>query len=303
MKQRQVKHMGMIYHIHKSTLLHPTMLGELRMYQLGRGYCESGSVVEEHFHGDFFELTVVTDGKGEVYADGAAVKVKRGDIYLSMPFETHKIVSDGAHPLKYDFFAFNMENIGLKAEFELLRGRPKDFGGRVFSSSGVTSAISEAVAEMNGGELYSGELLVHLLNRIPIYLIRAFSSPPERHTADPQTHAQVLCCRMMNYIDTNITSVKSLEELSEVFGYSYKYLSTLFKKTTSGTLSDYFKAKKLDLAAKSVTDGKLKYGEIAERLGYSSVYSFSKAFKERFGVSPRTYAASPEKRNPLKPYF
>jgi len=268
------------------------MLGELRMYQLGRAYCESNSVVEEHFHGDFFELTVVTDGEGTVFANDSPTAVKRGDIYLSMPFEVHKIVSGEAHPLKYDFFAFNTENPGLRAEFELLRNRMISSGERTFSNTGITSAISEAVAEMNGGELYSGELLVHLLNRIPIYLIRAFSSTPERHTADPQTHAQVLCCRMMNYIDTNITTVKSLEELSAVFGYSYKYLSTLFKKTTSGTLSDYFKAKKLDLAAKSVTDGKLKFGEIAEMLGYSSVYSFSKAFKEKFGVSPRAYAAS-----------
>lgn len=289
--------MGMIYHIHKSTILHPIMLGELRMYQLGRGYCEGGSVVEEHFHGDFFELTVVTDGEGEVYAAGRPTDVRRGDIYLSTPFEFHKIVSDEVHPLKYDFFAFNTENPGLKAEFDLLRERMTSDGSRVFSSSGVTSAISEAVAEMSGDGLYSGELLAHLLNRIPIYLIRAFSSTPERHTADPHTHSQVLCCRMMNYIDTNVTEIKSLEELSEVFGYSYKYLSTLFKKTTSGTLSDYFKAKKLDLAAKSVADGKLKFGEIAEMLGYSSVYSFSKAFSEHFGMSPRAYALAQRKEH------
>ena len=29
--------------------------------------------------------------------------------------------------------------------------------------------------------------------------------------------------------------------------------------------------------------------QIAERLGYSSLYAFSRAFKEKFGVSPKQY--------------
>ena len=30
--------------------------------------------------------------------------------------------------------------------------------------------------------------------------------------------------------------------------------------------------------------------EIAERLGYSSLYAFSRTFKEAFGTSPKQYA-------------
>ncbi len=284
--------MGMIYHIHKSPILHPMMLGELRMHQLGRGYCDGGSVIEEHFHGDFFELTLVLDGAGSVCSGGTESRVKKGDIYLSMPFESHMITSDELQPLKYDFFAFNTENESLKAELKLLSEYRRDSRSRIFSSKELSSVISAAVGEINSGALYSGELLEHLLSQVPIYVIRAFSAESTHGYAAPETHAQVLCCRMMNYIDTNVTAIEKLDKLSEIFGYSYKYLSTLFRRTTSVTLSDYLKSKKLDLAAKSVTDGKLKFGEIAEMLGYSSVYSFSKAFKDNFGMSPRAYAAS-----------
>lgn len=289
--------MGMIYHIHKSTILHPTALGELRMYQLGRAYCESDSVIDDHFHGDFFELTLVSDGAGTVFAENVPSEVKKGDIYLSMPYESHKIVSDSRSPLKYDFFAFNTDNTSLKAELELLREYRNDPKDRIFTSTELASVISFAVAEMNGDALYSGELLLHLLNQVPIYLIRAFSSRSHHGSDAPHTKAQVLCCRMMNYIDTNICTIKSLDVLSEVFGYSYKYLSSLFRHTTSMTLADYYKGKKLDLAAKSVADGKLKFGEIAELLGYSSVYSFSKAFSGYFGMSPRAYALAQRKEH------
>ena len=72
-------------------------------------------------------------------------------------------------------------------------------------------------------------------------------------------------------------------------GYSYGYLSALYKKTTSNTLSDYYRNKKLELAKHLVIEKKLKIGEIAEILNYSSVYAFSKAFKNKFGVSPEKY--------------
>ena len=83
--------------------------------------------------------------------------------------------------------------------------------------------------------------------------------------------------------------MKKLEELGEVMGYSYGYLSALYKKTTSNTLADYYKNKKLEIARLLVMERNLKMGEIAEKLNYASVYAFSKAFKNHFGSSPENY--------------
>ena len=33
-------------------------------------------------------------------------------------------------------------------------------------------------------------------------------------------------------------------------------------------------------------ENKMKIGEIAEQLNYSSVYAFSKAYKKKYGISP-----------------
>ena len=93
----------------------------------------------------------------------------------------------------------------------------------------------------------------------------------------------------MNYIDTHIYSLKNLEDLADITDYSYGYLSALFKKTTSNTLSNYYHEKKLDAARLLILENKYKIIEIAEMLNYTSVYSFSKAFSNRYGVSPRNY--------------
>ena len=90
----------------------------------------------------------------------------------------------------------------------------------------------------------------------------------------------------MNYIDTHIYSLCNLCELTEKFKYNYSYLSSLFKKTTNKTLAEYFRNRKLETAKALVIEKNKKIGEIAEMLNYSSTFAFSKAFKEKYGVSP-----------------
>ena len=93
----------------------------------------------------------------------------------------------------------------------------------------------------------------------------------------------------MNYIDTHLYSIKHLEVLAEVTGYSYGYLSDLFRKVTGNSLSGYFQEKKLQAAALLLQENKLQITQIAETLNYASVYAFSKAFRRQYGISPRQY--------------
>ena len=93
----------------------------------------------------------------------------------------------------------------------------------------------------------------------------------------------------MNYMDTHIYTMKSLDELSEISGYSYGYLSALFKKVTGNTLSTYYRTKKLDAAKLLLQENKLTATEISSLLNYASLYAFSKAFTNHFGISPKNF--------------
>jgi AraC-like DNA-binding protein len=88
----------------------------------------------------------------------------------------------------------------------------------------------------------------------------------------------------MNYIDTHIYTIKKLEELAPKFNYSYGYLSGLFQRTTGKTLSEYHKHRKMETGKVLILEKKKSISEIAEMLGYN-LYSFSKAFKNTYGVS------------------
>ena len=270
--------------------VHPSVkFGDITVAQLGRRFCRAGSVIGKHIHLNLFELTIVTEGKAVVTTNGVSVPVEAGDIYLSLPADAHDIVSDVDEPLKYDFFAFTCQNELLQAELEHIAENYHAATARIFQDERVRLLISNAIAEMSQQRIYSENLLCALFQQVLIYIVRGFQNmePPKYSTT--ATQADILCHRLMNYIDTHIYTLKKLEDLADITDYSYGYLSALFKKTTSGTLSDYYHKKKLDAARLLILSGDHKITEIAEMLNYTSVYSFSKAFSNRYGMSPRDY--------------
>ena len=108
---------------------------------------------------------------------------------------------------------------------------------------------------------------------------------PARHSVSVGKQEE-LCYRMMHYIDTHIYTIKNLKTISPKFNYNYGYLSGLFKRTTGKTLSEYHQLRKMETGKALVLEKKKSIGEIAEMLGYN-LYSFSKAFKRTYGISPK----------------
>jgi len=277
------------YHLNKTFFKNPLQYDGLSVVQIGRMFCKSTTVINTHMHFNRYELTVVSDGEGLIYTNGVPTRVKKGDIYLSMPCDAHKIETDPEKLLKFDFFAFVVDGSSLAQEFEKQAQNYTSPNTRVFRDDRIRPLINNAIAELSEGEIYKNELLTCLFRQILIYTFRGFrGKKPERHASEG-SNAEVLCHRLMNYIDTHIFTMKNLQELSGATDYSYGYLSVLFKSTTSITLSAYFQEKKLDTARMLLLDNKLTVTETAEMLNYSSVYAFSKAFRSYYGVSPRKF--------------
>lgn len=156
-----------------------------------------------------------------------------------------------------------------------------------FARAKIFSAVAKSGAsEFDRKREFSEQLLAGAFEQICIYLIRAFKKTPPSDRGDV-TRAETLCFQLMHYIDTHVYSLKTLDDLSGIFGYNYSYLSALFKKVTSETLAGYFRNRRLETARLLLNEGKLNITKIAELLNYSSIYSFSKAFKEKYGVSPK----------------
>lgn len=259
----------------------------LSLLQIGRMYCDRTTRIDEHIQAQLIELTVVTGGKGQIITNKIAVEVKIGDIYLSLPCDSHEIVADRNDPLRFDFLAFSVEDEALSADFDRIASEYHAAELRSFKDERIPPLLANAITEVSRESKYSLEALSSILRQIAIYTVRAFDTAPQSKYPKNLKDSETLCYRLMSYIDTHIYSLKNLEELTEVVDYSYGYLSSVFKKTTGESLCDYYIRKRMEAARLMLSEGKLKITDIAERLGYSTLYAFSKAFKGHFGVSPK----------------
>ena len=277
------------YHLNKSFFQKPAKFDDIYIMQIGRLYFEPSAVMPLHIHKDFYyELTIVTEGEGEISANGINTKVKRGDIFLSLPCDIHRIVSSENAPMKYDFVSFYTTNETYRAELENI-SRYLSPSDRVFRDERIRALVCDAIMELIETPKFSSELLHSIFTQIIIYIIRNVEQGTKARTRHA-TQAEAVCYQLMNYIDTHIYSISKLEDVAETMNYNYSYLSDLFKKTTGNTLSSYYHQKRLEAACQLIAEGTLKMTEIAEMLNYSSLYSFSRAFKENFGISPKQYA-------------
>ena len=263
----------------------PLKLGEIELLQVGRNFCSPDTVIKPHAHLDWYELTVVRGGAGIVEANGCSIPVCEGDTFISLPCDTHAIYSDRDNPLKYDFLSFYPRGDEKRSTLESVSTAIYPTEKRIFKNDRISYLVAAATEEIGSVQPDRDEALSAILSQLVIYLIRELKGGlkfPPSHLSD----ADMLCFRVMNYIDTHVYSLGRLSELSEITNYNYSYLSAVFSAKTGMTISDYFQKKKLEAARQLIKEGKLKIGRIAEMLGYSSIYAFSKAFKRAFGVPP-----------------
>ncbi len=274
------------YAIEKNYILAPRSFGEHLLYQVGKIHSGANNTIDLHAHLNWYELTVVTGGKGTVLTNGEATEVEKGDIYFSFPSEFHEIRSSENRPLQFCFFAFRSENDEIARELENVRERCMLSNYRVFRDERVSFLVGNIISEMTDEDTYAERQIHAMIEQIICYTIRAFRTLEVKSTERSVSKPEEFCYRIMNYIDTHIYTMSSLSDVAEAMHYNYSYISDLFSRTTSETLCSYYRRRRLDAARLLLAEGKLSVTQISELLNFSSIYTFSRSYKDYFGVSP-----------------
>lgn len=93
--------------------------------------------------------------------------------------------------------------------------------------------------------------------------------------------------QIKDYIDACQGFKMNLDDFSEQFSYNKFYMEKRFKESFGIGIIEYRNNKKLEYAVKLLET--VSVTKAAEELGYGSVYSFSRAFKNFHGCSPQNY--------------
>ncbi len=92
-----------------------------------------------------------------------------------------------------------------------------------------------------------------------------------------------------NYINENYRAKISLSELCFIFGTNKTSLCNKFHKVYGETIISYINKKKIQEAKKLLRNTDLNLSEISSSVGFSSVYYFSRIFKQYENQSPSNY--------------
>lgn len=97
--------------------------------------------------------------------------------------------------------------------------------------------------------------------------------------------------KLKEYLDEHYAEDISCKDLAVQFGYSEKYITTIFKEKNGCTPSRYMVEKRMQKAKELLikNQDELLLKEIAGKVGYTDPLYFSKVFKNCTGCSPSSY--------------
>ena len=109
---------------------------------------------------------------------------------------------------------------------------------------------------------------------------------------DVYDNDQRLMERIVQSVNKNLgDSDFSVEQLASEVGLSRSQLHRRMKELTGLSASDFVRNIRMEQAARLLRERKVNISQVAYSVGFSSLGTFSKVFKQHFGQSPSEYAA------------
>jgi AraC-like DNA-binding protein len=127
-----------------------------------------------------------------------------------------------------------------------------------------------------------------MMKKFFIHLFREQSSDKRLRVLSPKQVQKVR--EIMKYIRERSGIGIDWHNLAEHIDSSQQYVSRLFKASTGQTIKQFIAKTKMEHAQEMLLETRMSLSEIADYLGYSDLFAFSKSFKLAYGIAPSDYA-------------
>ena len=248
---------------------------------------------------DFWEFVYVDGGEVVAITDGLGSTLSQGQVIFHKPGEIHAHVSDKKVPnnmLVVSFTAsgkamelfekkvYTLDKTG-KTLLSLFMNEAKNALGEIPSEYGNKNALDFSSAPSGSMQLlecYLTEFLI-VLNRLE-ETKDVFSREESRQLAQSSI-TELVCDYLINGVYENLT----LHDVCSKFYVGKSNLCKLFCDYVGKGPMEYYNEIKMAEAKKLLLQGDMSVSTISDKLGYSSIHNFSRAFKKNFGVAPTEY--------------
>jgi AraC family transcriptional regulator len=99
-------------------------------------------------------------------------------------------------------------------------------------------------------------------------------------------NTRVVLEKCLNYIENNIKSKITLDEISKYSGISKFHMHRMFKSLTGSSIMDYVLSRKLTESLEELLNKDMRIIDIALEYSFGYEQSYIRAFKKKFGCTP-----------------
>ncbi len=264
-------------HCLKSTLHVKEILGDYYVVR-GSNYNFPGEVL------DFWEITYVDDGTLITDIDGKEFTLNPQEIIFYAPGQEHN--QRTTTTCSYLTIVFDMDI--SKEDGELLKNKVFKAGQK---EAETLSWFNSSSKEYNN---LTPMVLTSAVQIFIVSLLSNYQSPTNKPiiTKMQQKYDNELLGEIALYIQENIYSPLNVEDICQRFSLSRSSIQTLFAKNLNTSPKQYISDLKFAKAKQMIKESTYSISEIARICGFSSIHYFSRVFKEKYGITPTSYAKS-----------
>jgi two-component system, response regulator YesN len=130
--------------------------------------------------------------------------------------------------------------------------------------------------------------LTNLLKRLELTFISS-QDMLSNIQKSPSYSSEEIAELIKKYIEQNYHKPIDLNIIADHFSFSSSYLTKIFVKYTNITPSKYILNYRINIAKRLLGDFSLTINMVANMVGYTDPFHFSKTFKQAVGMSPANY--------------
>ncbi len=162
--------------------------------------------------------------------------------------------------------------------------------------------ITDEMGIYSSGGAYSFlNLMMYLVEKfcgrdMAVYCSKVLEIEIERKSQSPfaifigqKEHEDEQIRKAQLFMENNVNSKVSVEQLSGMFAISRRNFERRFKKATANTPVEYLQRVKIEAAKKSLESSRENVNEVMYSVGYSDSKAFRTMFKKITGLSPVNY--------------
>ena len=238
-----------------------------------------------------FVLMLALRTGATVCVDDRSIPLKSGEGLLVFPFQFHHYAEPQQTELSWLFVTFELADADALAplRFQPFRLKPELLA---LAAELVAAYETERTADL---PVLLLALLLEKLRRLG----------PEAPAAKAAPTAQPGLMLRVNQLAQGAGEPLGLGEIARSLGISPSHLRARFRASCGVSIGRHLRQLRLEQACGLLRLGPQRVSEVAEQCGFASIYSFSRAFRLAYGVSPLAYrhsgrAAPVGRRKPVK---